>query len=428
MEALHSDPLPQVLFLLVAILVTAKIGGYVATRLRIPAVLGELGAGIVMGNAGLFMFGSTLLPEIRDNQYLALMAELGVILLMFEVGVEGTVKQIASVGSSAALSAVLGVAAPFLLGWGVGALLLPESGGMVHVFIGATLCATSVGISARVLQESGATQTPSGRTILGAAVIDDTLGLIILAIVVGLITSETANVWVEAGRVTFQAAAFLGGGLALGLLFSKPLYRLTSKIQVSGMLLTVSLVLCFAFAYGAHLAGLAPIVGAFAAGLILEPEHQTFYAASEGEHHRSLEDLLHPLSALFVPLFFVQTGAKVDLRALLSPEAMMLGLVLTVAAVFGKLACAAGVVDRTIDRWTVALGMIPRGEVGLIFAGIGATLTVGGEPVITPTLYSAIIVMVILTTLIPPLLLPARLRRLKLDTEPPPESGAAPGH
>jgi len=258
-------------------------------------------------------------------------------------------------------------------------------------------------------------------------VLDDTLGLIVLAIVVGLITSGTANVWAEAARVTGEAVLFLGGGLALGLIFSKPLYRFTSRVQVSGMLLTVSLVLCFAFAYGAHVAGLAPIVGAFAAGLILEPEHQRFFADSEGEHHRSLEDLLHPLSALFVPLFFVQTGAKVDLRALLSPEALILGLVLTVAAILGKLACAAGVVDRGIDRWTVALGMIPRGEVGLIFAGIGASLTVDGEPVITATLYSAIIVMVILTTLIAPLILSARLRRIGGRAAPPPEAGAVPG-
>ncbi len=409
MPPLHTDPLPQVLLLLASVLLIAKVGGYIAMRLRMPAVLGELGAGIVMGNAA-FIFGADLIPDIRHNEYVAVMAELGVILLMFEVGVESTVRQIASVGSSAALSAILGVVAPFFLGWGAGVIFLPEAGLLVHVFIGATLCATSVGISARVLQDAGATRTRTGRTILGAAVLDDTMGLIVLAVVVGVITTGSSNIWADAGRVTGQAVAFLGGGLALGLLFSKTLYRLTARLQIGGMLLTVSLVLCFAFSYGAHIAGLAPIVGAFAAGLILEPKHQTFFLDVEGDRYRSLEDLLHPLSALFVPLFFVQTGAKVELEALLSPEALSLGLVLTVAAVLGKLACAAGVLDRRIDRWTVALGMIPRGEVGLIFAGIGAGLTLNGLPVITPNLYSAIIVMVILTTLLTPLFLARRLR------------------
>jgi Kef-type K+ transport system membrane component KefB len=410
MESLHSDPLPQVLFLLALILATAKVGGFVALKLRMPAVLGELGAGILMGNAA-FLFGTDFFPNVRTNEHLAIMAELGVILLMFEVGVESTVQKIASVGSSAALSAVLGVVAPFLLGWGAGVILLPESGPMVHVFIGATLCATSVGISARVLQEAGATQSRSGRTILGAAVLDDTMGLIVLAIVVGLITTGTANVWREAARVSGQAIAFLAAGITLGLLFSKTLYRVTARLRIAGMLLTISLVLCFSFSYGAHVAGLAPIVGAFAAGLILEPQHQSFFSDEKVES-RSLEDLLNPLSSLFVPLFFVQTGARVQLEALLSPDALVLGLALTVAAILGKLACALGVIDRRIDRWTVALGMIPRGEVGLIFAGIGAGLAVDGRAIITPHLYSGIIVMVILTTLITPLILSWRLRRL----------------
>ncbi|MFQ5458436.1 MAG: cation:proton antiporter, partial [Myxococcota bacterium] len=303
---------------------------------------------------------------------------------------------------------------------------LPAAGPMVHIFIGATLCATSVGISARVLQEAGATQTRSGRTILGAAVLDDTMGLIVLAVVVGLITTGTANAWVEAGRVTGQAVAFLGAGIALGLFFSKPLYRLSARVQIGGMLLTVSLVLCFAFSWGAHVAGLAPIVGAFAAGLILEPQHQTFFSDVEGDRHRSLEDLLHPLSSLFVPLFFVQTGAKVQLEALLTPEALFLGLVLTLAAVLGKLACAAGILDKRIDRWTVALGMIPRGEVGLIFAGIGAGLTIDGQRVITANLYSAIIVMVILTTLLTPLILAWRLRKVTKVVVIPEEEEAPP--
>jgi Kef-type K+ transport system membrane component KefB len=386
------------------------VGGFIALRLRMPAVIGELGAGIVMGNAGL-LFGSDLFPDLRSNPHLAVLAELGVILLMFEVGVEATVQQIASVGKSAAAVAVLGVVTPFALGWGAGALLLPEASPMAHLFLGATLCATSVGISARVLQEAGRTRSPEGRTILGAAVLDDTLALVILAIVAGLIASGTGSAVRDGAIVTAKAVGFLGAGIGLGRLFSAPLYRLSARLKIGGMLLTLSLVLCFAFAWAAHLAGLAPIIGAFTAGLLLEPRHQAFFAQA-GVEKRSLEDLLHPLSALFVPLFFVQTGARVDLASLLSTGALGLGLALTAAAVLGKLACAGGVLDRRIDRWTVALGMVPRGEVGLIFAGIGAGLLLDGKPIVPPDLYAAIIVMVILTTVITPAVLSWRLRAM----------------
>jgi Kef-type K+ transport system membrane component KefB len=375
-----------------------------------PAVIGELGAGIVMGNAR-FLLGADFLPDLHTNPYLPVLAELGVILLLFEVGVESSLKQIASVGISATAVAFLGVAAPIALGWGAGVLLVPEASTLAHLFLGAALCATSVGITARVLQEAGRTQSAEGRTILGAAVLDDVLGLIILAVVAGLIASGGGNVARDAAIVTGKAVAFLAAGLVLGTILSTPLFRLSARIRIGGMLLTLSLVLCFAFAWSAHLAGLAPIVGAFTAGLILEPRHQRFFAEA-GVEKRSLEDLLHPLSALFVPLFFVQTGARVDLASLLSPTALALGLALTAAAVAGKMACAGGVFDRRIDRWTVALGMVPRGEVGLIFAGIGAGLRLDGEPVVPPDLYAAIIVMVVLTTVITPAILTWRLRAI----------------
>lgn len=407
---LPDDPLPGVLLLLALILASAKLGGWIALRLRMPAVIGELGAGIVMGNAR-YLFGADFLPDLHTNPYLPVLAELGVILLLFEVGVEATMKQIASVGKSAMAAAVLGVVTPFALGWGAGRVLLPEVSPLVHMFLGATLCATSVGISARVLQEAGRTQSAEGRTILGAAVLDDALGLIILAVVAGLITSGAESAARDAAIVTGKAVGFLAAGIALGPLLAAPVYRLSARLRIGGMLLTLSLVLCFAFAWAAHLAGLAPIIGAFTAGLILEPKHQLFFSQA-GVEKRSLEDLLHPLSALFVPLFFVQTGARVDLTSLLSPAALGLGLALTLAAVVGKMACAGGVLDRRIDRWTVALGMVPRGEVGLIFAGIGAGLHLDGKPVVPPDLYAAIIVMVILTTVIAPVVLSWRLRRM----------------
>jgi Kef-type K+ transport system membrane component KefB len=175
------------------------------------------------------------------------------------------------------------------------------------------------------------------------------------------------------------------------------------------MLLTLSLTLCFAFAFLAHLFGLAPIVGAFAAGLILEPEHSQFFREQEKE---SLENLLLPLSTVFVPIFFLHVGMQVDFGALFSFETLGLGLALSVAAFMGKMACAAGVVTRgvSVDRWSIALGMVPRGEVGLIFAAIGATLKIGDAPLLNPGLYAAVVVMVFLTTAITPPLLEKRLK------------------
>jgi Kef-type K+ transport system membrane component KefB len=285
----------------------------------------------------------------------------------------------------------------------------------VDIFLGTTLCATSVGISARVLKDLGKVQSPEGRTILGAAVVDDVLGLMVLTVIVALIGSTISPGMEEnalAGKViviVLKAFGFLVVGTFLGVIFSKRLYRWAAKLQLRGMLLTLSLTLCFAFAYLAHIFGLAPIVGAFAAGLILEPEHSQIFREQEKQF---LEHLLLPLSTIFVPIFFLYVGMQVDFKALFSFETLILGLTLSVAAFLGKMACAAAVVTRgvKVDRWSIALGMVPRGEVGLIFAGIGATLKFGDAPLLNPGLYAAVIVMVFLTTAITPPFLANRLK------------------
>jgi Kef-type K+ transport system membrane component KefB len=306
-----------------------------------------------------------------------------------------------------------------MVGFGTVRLFFPDFSLWVDIFLGATLCATSVGISARVLKDLGRVQTREGRTILGAAVVDDVLGLIILAVVVALIGASGSSELAGGGTtiterilvIVLKAFGFLIVGTLLGVLFSKRLYRWAAGLQIRGMLLTLSLTLCFAFAFLAHEFGLAPIVGAFSAGLILEPEHSRFFVEQE---KGSLEHLLIPLSTLFVPIFFLHMGMQVDLSALFSVKAVVMGLVLSGAAVVGKIACAAGVwsPEGTTDRWTVALGMVPRGEVGLIFAGLGAGLTVGDVPLLDPTLYAAIIVMVFITTAMTPPLLTKRLHTL----------------
>jgi Kef-type K+ transport system membrane component KefB len=267
------------------------------------------------------------------------------------------------------------------------------------------------------LIDTGKVQSLEGRTILGAAVVDDVLGLVILAAVAALIGSEGSSqlaggpaIGGQVLVIVLKAFGFLIGGVSLGVLFSKGLYRWAARLQVRGMLLTLSLIMCFVFAYLADAFGLAPIVGAFAAGLILEPEHSRIFVEHEKQ---SLEHLLLPLSILFVPLFFFHMGLQVDLGALVSPMALLIGLTLAGVAVAGKMVCAAGIVSevKSMDRWTVALGMVPRGEVGLIFAGMGLGLKVGGNALLDPTLYAAIILMVFVTTAMTPPLLARRLRK-----------------
>ncbi len=356
--------------------------------------------------------GFGFFEALRTDPSLATLAELGVILLMFEVGVESTVPKLLAVGRSALMVAIIGVIAPFLLGFAMVRIFFPYLSLWVDVFLGATLCATSVGISARVLKDLGKVQTQEGRTILAAAVVDDVLGLIVLAVVAAIISSPQAStdIGIKIVVISAKAFGFLVVGIILGVTFSKKLYRWAARLELSGMLLTLSLTLCFAFAYLSRRFGLAPLVGAFAAGLILEPEHSLIFKSQE---RGRLEHLLLPLSTLFVPIFFLHMGMQVDLRALFSAMAIVVGLVLAAAAVVGKMACAGGVFsgNERLDRWTVALGMVPRGEVGLIFAGLGNQLRVNGQPLLDPALYAAIIVMVFITTAMTPPLLSHRLSR-----------------
>lgn len=402
-SAAGEDPSLPLLRYLVVILLAAKLSGHAAVRLGQPGVLGELAAGIVLGN--LSLLGVHGLEGMATDPFVDILSRIGVIVLLFEVGLESTVRDILGVGVSSLLVAVLGVAAPFGLGWLAGIWLLPGESTFAHAFLGATLCATSVGITARVLQDIGHSRGKEARIILGAAVIDDVLGLIILASVSGVIVAAASGakmgVWPQL-RIALQAFGFLAGALLLGTFLTPRLFSTGAKLRGSGVLLGISLGFCFLLSYLSGLAGLAPIVGAFAAGLILEPVHFLKFGARGIEE---LEEKLRPLSDFLAPVFFVLMGSKVDVRILSSPETLVLALALTVAAVAGKQLCSLGVVDRGVNRWAVGFGMIPRGEVGLIFAAIGAGLSFGGEPVIGPVTYSAVVLMVMITTLVTPPLL-----------------------
>lgn len=396
----HDEPILPVLLGLTIILVASKLGADLVSRLGQPAVLGELVMGVLIGN--LVLLGYSGLEWLKTDTAVDMLSRLGVILLLFEVGLESTIAQMMRVGASSLLVACVGVAAPLGLGWAVSAWLLPGHSTLVHAFVGATLCATSVGITARVLQDLRRSQSTEARIILGAAVIDDVLGLVILAVVSGVITAADRGTVLSYGAVGLilgKAAFFLVGALVLGAFLSRRLFRLGARLKARGVLLALGLSFCFLLSWLSGLIGLAPIVGAFAAGLILEDLHSQKFV-ERGEH--PLEDLIHPLSEFLVPVFFVLMGMRTDLRSFANLGVIGLAAMLTLAAVIGKQVCSLGVVGKSIDRLSVGIGMVPRGEVGLIFANIGLGLSVRGERIIEASTYSALVVMVIVTTMITP--------------------------
>jgi len=399
---------PAVLIGIAVMLVVAKLGGELFERMGQPAVLGELFAGILLGNLVIFGFGAA--ESLKTNEIVAALAELGVIILLFEVGLESDLKEMMEVGWSSLLVAVLGVIAPFFLGWAVSAYFIPDEARLAHIFIGATLCATSVGITARVFKDLNKLGTREARIILGAAVLDDVLGLLILAVVAGAIRAAGtggALSMFDVVLIALKSLAFLIGSIVIGHYLMPRLLRGAGRFETRGVLLTLAISFCFLLSWAAAKVGLAPIVGAFAAGLILDEVH---YQPTGGRQERDLHDLLQPVSTVLVPIFFVLMGLKVDLRLFARLDLLGLAAALTMAAIIGKQICALGVIERGVNRLTVGLGMIPRGEVGLIFAGIGATLMLPSaagalEPVISSAIFGAVVIMVIVTTLITPIAL-----------------------
>lgn len=418
----HVDPVAQVLLAILIILLLAKVSGDVFERVGMPAVLGELTVGILLGNWQL-MTGSDVFEFFKpdpDNTHamtgnvLDMLSRIGVVLLLFEVGLESRVKEMASVGMSSLLVAMVGVIAPMALGFGIGYLLVSEdpSQWQLPAFLGATLCATSVGITARVLKDIGKNKTRESRIILGAAVLDDVLGLVVLAVVSGVIQEGDNFEVMSLFRIVGLSLAFLGTALVLGALqLPRILFKAASFLRGRGLLVTTALAICFLFSWAAsYLAGLATIIGAFAAGLILEGAH--YKEAGEKWKNRNLEEALAPLTALLVPIFFVATGIAVDLSQFSGTATWKLAIGLTAVGIIGKLVCAWGVREPGVNRLAVGLGMIPRGEVGLIFAGVGRGITMpDGAPVIDDATFSAIVVMVMITTIITPPLLKWTLNR-----------------
>ncbi|MDQ3258313.1 MAG: cation:proton antiporter [Acidobacteriota bacterium] len=396
---------PLVLAAIAVMLLVAKLGGEVFTKIKQPAVLGELIGGIAVG--GLSLFGLGVIDVLRADAIIAALAEIGVIILLFEVGLESNLKQMVEVGWSSLLVAAAGVVAPFFLGWGVAAYFIPDEARLGHIFIGATLCATSVGITARVLRDLGRLQTRESQIILGAAVIDDVMGLLILAVVAGAIRATAVGgslAMTDVLLIAAKSVAFLVGAIFVGQYVVPHLFRGAGRLRSRGVMISFAMAFCFLMAWAAAGVGLAPIVGAFAAGLVLDEVHFEVFL-QRGE--QPLEQLLAPVSALLVPIFFVLMGMKIDLRVFARLDVLGFAAALTFAAIIGKQVCSLAVIERGVNRLAIGLGMIPRGEVGLIFAGIGATLVLPNaqgfsEPVIGAATFGAVVIMVIVTTLVTP--------------------------
>lgn len=411
------------------ILIAAKLSSLIE-RIGQPSVLGELVIGVVMGN--LVLLGINIFEPIKTDSIITFLAELGVVILLFQIGLESNIATMKKVGVRALLVAIIGVVVPFVLGtYVVGPWLLPGLSSTAYLFLGATLTATSVGITARVFQDHKILHLPEAQIVLGAAVIDDILGLIILAVVSAIATLGGVGLGMI-GWITAKAILFLIGSIVIGQVLSPKIGKLFSKIH-TGAGMKFTLVICFGltFAYLAQQVGLAPIVGAFAAGLILDPVHfndfkdpevihdiknaiadsdqatkKKVLEAMEPHAHRHMEDLIAPLGLFLVPIFFVVTGMSVKLDTMFNLPILLVALGITAAAFLGKI--VSGLAAGKVDKYLVGFGMIPRGEVGLIFAMTGKSLNV-----ISDEIFSIIVIMVILTTLLTPPILTFLINRKK---------------
>ena len=411
--------LASVLLSLIVIFLAAKLGGELCARVNLPSVLGELGGGVVVGVSALNLIvfpegaepihsflmdfiqltahldGETLLSVFQgESEVISVLAELGVIILLFEIGLESDLKELIRVGPQAAVVAVVGVVVPFVAGT-AGLIAVFGIDTIPAVFAGAALTATSIGITAKVLAELQTLSSREGQIIIGAAVLDDVLGIIVLAVVASL--AKTGEI--EITNVIFLiigAAVFLVGSILIGRLLSPVFVSVVDQMKTRGQVLISSLIFAFVLSYIAAAIQLEAILGAFAAGLIL----------AETTKRKELEEQISPIADMLVPVFFVTVGAHTDLSVLnpfnpANREGLVIASFLVIIAILGKVVTGFTIFGQDgVNRLAIGVGMIPRGEVGLVFAGVGAA-----SGVLSESLDAAIIVMVIVTTFVAPPLL-----------------------
>jgi Kef-type K+ transport system membrane component KefB len=379
--------LPQFIGVLVAILASAKLCGGLAQWIGQPAVLGELVAGVILGGSVLGIVD----PKIETFH---LLGELGVIILLFAIGLETDLPKLLKVGGASMAVAFVGVALPFALGYVVCIALGLST--LVAVVAGATLTATSVGITARVLHDINQLHSRESQVILGAAVIDDVIGLVILAVVAGIAQGESLSAW-SVLWISLSAIGFLAGTLLVGRWLVPPLIGWLGKYDLPGTPTAIALCLALGLAWLANLAGSATIIGAFAAGLLVRTS----------PHAHEIERGITQLGHFFVPLFFVIVGAAVDVRVF-NPlvaenhQTLVVGGLLIAAAVIGKFLAGYSPFWMNMNKRIIGAGMIPRGEVGLIFAQMGLS-----SEVFDDAMFSAVTLMVMVTTFVAPPLLKA---------------------
>ncbi len=412
--------LAGVLLSLVIIYFASKLGGEICSRINLPPVLGELVGGVIVGVSAfnLLIFpegGSTandsliihflqstagLTPEASpgvfaaQSEVISLLSELGVIILLFEIGLESDLKELIRVGPQAAIVAVVGVVAPFATGT-AGLVYLFNVPVVPAIFAGAALTATSIGITAKVLAELGQLSSKEGQIIIGAAVLDDVLGIIVLAVVASLVKTGEIQI-TNVVYLIVSAGAFLIGAIVIGRFINPYFVGLVNEMKTRGQVLLTALIFAFVLSYIATAIQLEAILGAFAAGLVL----------AETEKRKELEEQVVPVADILVPVFFVCVGAKTDV-GVLNPtipsnrEGLIIATFLIVVAILGKVITGFTLFGKSeLNKLAIGVGMIPRGEVGLVFAGVGSA-----SGALSEATEAAIIMMVIVTTFVAPPLL-----------------------
>ncbi|MBM3204684.1 cation:proton antiporter [Candidatus Uhrbacteria bacterium] len=388
-----------VLLFIGALLLVARVGA-MAEKIGQPAVLGELLLGAAL-SAVVSVTGWQGIRHLLQDPAVLFCASVGVILLLFKTGLESNINDMLRVGLRALLVACVGVALPFIGGYVTSGLLMPDTTFNARLFIGATLTATSVGLTARVFDDLKIKDSREARIVLGAAVIDDVIGLIILAVVSGIVSSGSVS-WSGGAWLLGKSVLFLGLALFLGTALAPKLTAAFSRIHEGvGMKMAIALMFCFGLAYASvALVGLAPIVGAFAAGLVLDHVHFRQFSSE-----KNVEDLIEGIAIFFVPIFFVYTGLQVDLTVFQDLALVGNAIAITMVAIVGKVLCGF-VSGPGTNHWLVGFGMVPRGEVGLIFLAMGKQLNV-----VNDRIFAMGVIMVMLSTLLTPPILTVIIRR-----------------
>lgn len=379
------------LYLLV-ILLTARLFAELAVRLKSPSVIGELFAGIVIGPS---LFG-----WIEPVEALKLMAEIGIILLLFEVGLSTDIKRLIRTGTKSTIVAIIGFIAPLLFGFSIGYWLFDLSL-LISLFIGGTLTATSIGITVRVLTDLKLNNSHQGQIVLGAAVLDDVLGVMLLALLYEFSTGGGVN-WGNAIRVLVFVSAFFILAPMLAKVMSVVIKRFHASSEIPGLIPTTIVSLVLFFAWLAHVVGAPELLGGFAAGLALSrrfflPLGVTLH--KDEDFARTIEQQMQPIISLFTPIFFVVVGLSINLREIdwFSSQVWIFSFVLLVAAIAGKLIGSFFIRESWASRLLIGMSMVPRGEVGLIFAELGRL-----SGIFNNETHAGMVIVIVLTTIIPP--------------------------